>query len=120
MMTKSKTRKIRWSFVIFFIPVALWLFLLIVLPHFELFRVSLTSTSTDGFTLDNYKAFFLEPIYWLTFARTAMYSIIVTAIVLVISLPVAFYITKVTRLKFQGLLMVLILVPFWVSEMIRV
>ena len=120
MMTKSKTRKIRWSFVIFFIPVALWLFLLIVLPHFELFRVSLTSTSTDGFTLDNYKAFFLEPIYWLTFARTAMYSIIVTVIVLVISLPVAFYITKVTRLKFQGLLMVLILVPFWVSEMIRV
>ncbi|RKX81504.1 MAG: ABC transporter permease, partial [Spirochaetes bacterium] len=46
MMTKSKTRKIRWSFIIFFIPVALWLFLLIVLPHFELLRISLTSTST--------------------------------------------------------------------------
>ncbi len=120
MMTKSKTRKIRWSFIIFFIPVALWLFLLIVLPHFELLRISLTSTSTNGFTLDNYKAFFLEPIYWLTFVRTAMYSIFVTAIVLVVSLPVAFYITKVSKLKAQGLLMVLILVPFWVSEMIRV
>ncbi len=120
MMTKSKTRKIRWSFIIFFIPVALWLFLLIVLPHFELLRISLTSTSTNGFTLDNYKAFFLEPIYWLTFVRTAMYSIFVTAIVLVISLPVAFYITKVSKLKAQGLLMVLILVPFWVSELIRV
>ena len=120
MMTKSKTRKIRWSFIIFFIPVALWLFLLIVLPHLELFRVSLTSTSTEGFTLVNYKAFFLEPIYWRTFARTAMYSIFVTAIVLVISLPVAFYITKVTKIKTQGLLMVLLLVPFWVSEMIRV
>ncbi len=120
MMMKSKTRKIRWSFIIFFTPVALWLFLLIVLPHLELFRISLTSTSTNGFTLDNYKAFFLEPIYWLTFARTAMYSIFVTAIVLVVSLPVAFYITKVTKLKAQGLLMVLILVPFWVSELIRV
>ncbi len=120
MMTKSKTRKIRWSFIIFFIPVALWLFLLIVLPHLELFRVSLTSTSTEGFTLVNYKAFFLEPIYWRTFARTAMYSIFVTAIVLVISLPVAFYITKVSKIKTQGLLMVLLLVPFWVSEMIRV
>ncbi|MCK5153141.1 MAG: ABC transporter permease [Spirochaetales bacterium] len=120
MMTKSKTRKIRWSFIIFFIPVALWLFLLIVLPHLELFRVSLTSTSTEGFTLVNYKAFFLEPIYWRTFARTAMYSIFVTAIVLAISLPVAFYITKVSKIKAQGLLMVLLLVPFWVSEMIRV
>ncbi len=119
-MTKSRTRKIRWSFIIFFIPVALWLLLLIVLPHIELLRISLTSTSTDGFTLDNYKAFFLEPIYWLTFVRTAMYSIIVTAIVLIISLPVAFYITKISKIKTQGLLMVLILVPFWVSEMIRV
>jgi len=120
MMTKSKTRKIRWSFIIFFIPVALWLLLLIVLPHIELLRISLTSTSTDGFTLDNYKAFFLEPIYWLTFVRTAVYSIIVTAIVLVISMPVAFYITKISKIKTQGLLMILILVPFWVSEMIRV
>ncbi|MEA1911190.1 MAG: ABC transporter permease, partial [Spirochaetota bacterium] len=119
-MTKSKTRKIRWSFIIFFIPVALWLFLLIVLPHLELFRISFTSTSTNGFTLDNYKAFFLEPIYWLTFVRTAVYSIIVTVIVLMVSLPVAFYITKVSKIKAQGLLMVLILVPFWVSEMIRV
>ena len=120
MMMKSKTRKIRWSFIIFFIPVAVWLFLLIVLPHLELLRISFTSSGTDGYTLANYKAFFTEPIYWLTFVRTALYSIFVTAIVLAISLPVAFYITKVSNIKAQGLLMVLILVPFWVSELIRV
>ncbi len=120
MMMKSKTRKIRWSFIIFFIPVAVWLFLLIVLPHLELLRISFTSSGSDGYTLANYKAFFTEPIYWLTFVRTALYSIFVTAIVLAISLPVAFYITKVVKLKAQGLLMVLILVPFWVSELIRV
>ena len=120
MMMKSKTRKIRWSFIIFFIPVAVWLFLLIVLPHLELLRISFTSSGTDGYTLANYKAFFTEPIYWLTFVRTALYSIFVTAIVLVISLPVAFFITKVSKIKAQGLLMVLILVPFWVSELIRV
>ncbi len=119
-MMKYKPNKIRWSFVIFFIPVALWLFLLIVLPHLELLRISFTSSGTNGFTLTNYKAFFTEPIYWLTFVRTALYSMFVTAIVLVISLPVAFYITKVASIKTQGLLMVLILVPFWVSELIRV
>ena len=119
-MKSSKTRKIRWSFFIFFIPVALWLLLLIVLPNIELVKISLTSTGSKGFTLANYAAFFKEPIYWLTFVRTAFYSIIVTAIVLVVSLPVAFYITKIVSIKAQGLLMVLILVPFWVSELIRV
>jgi spermidine/putrescine transport system permease protein len=120
MMMKSKISKIRWSFIIFFIPVAVWLFLLIVLPHLELLRISFTSSGSDGYTLANYKAFFTEPIYWLTFVRTALYSIFVTIIVLAISLPVAFYITKVAKLKAKGLLMVLILVPFWVSELIRV
>lgn len=65
-------------------------------------------------------AFFSEPIYWLTFVRTAFYSVIVTFLVMVIALPVAFYITKVARLRAGGFLMVLILVPFWVSELIRV
>lgn len=110
----------RWGFFIFFIPVMLWLSLLIVLPHIELLRISFLDSSNSGFTLTNYTAFFTEPIYWLTFARTALYSILVTLIVLLIALPVAFYITKVASIKMQGLLMVLILVPFWVSELIRV
>jgi len=117
---KSSNKKIKWSFFVFFIPVFLWLFLLIVLPHIELLRISFLGTGNKGVTLDNYKAFFLEPIYWLTFVRTALYSIFVTMLVLAISLPVAFYITKVVNLKAQGLLMILILVPFWVSELIRV
>jgi len=87
MKMKSKSQKIRWSFFIFFIPVALWLFLLIVLPHLELLRISFLGSGGRGITLDNYKAFFTEPIYWLTFVRTALYSIFVTIIVLAVSLP---------------------------------
>ena len=117
-MKNSKISKIRWSFIIFFIPVFLWLFLLIVLPHFELLRMSFLGRS--GFTFKNYTAFFTEPIYWLTFVRTAMYSILVTFIVLIIALPIAFFITKVVNLKIQGVLLVFLLVPFWVSELIRV
>ncbi len=122
-MKSSDKFRIRWSFIIFFVPVILWLFLLIVLPHLELLRMSFIGTDyygKSGATLENYGAFFAEPIYWLTFVRTASYSIIVTVIVLVIALPVAFYITKIARLKIQRFLMVLLLVPFWVSELIRV
>ena len=118
-MLNSKHNKIRWGFWIFFIPVFLWLFLLIILPHIELLRMSFFERKS-GFTLANYAAFFTEPIYWLTFVRTALYSIIVTFIVLVVALPVSFYVTKVSGFKVQGFLMVLLLLPFWVSELIRV
>jgi spermidine/putrescine transport system permease protein len=74
----------------------------------------------SGLTLRNYGAFFSDPIYWLTFVRTTGYSLLVTAIVLLIALPVAFFITKVANLKVNGFLMVLLLVPFWVSELVRV
>ena len=35
-----------------------------------------------GVTWDNYLGFFHEPIYWATFVRTALYSVVVTLIVL--------------------------------------
>jgi spermidine/putrescine transport system permease protein len=122
-MMNSKKARVRWGFVLFFIPVFLWLFLLFILPHLELLRMSFVGTDyygRSGFTLDNYAAFFKEPVYWLTFVRTAGYSIVITLIVLVIALPVAFYITKVIGVRTKGLLTLLIIVPFWVSVLIRV
>jgi spermidine/putrescine transport system permease protein len=68
----------------------------------------------------NYFNFFNEPIYWLTFVRTALFSILVTFLTFIIALPVAFYITKVVAPKFQGFLTLLLLLPFWVSELVRV
>lgn len=122
-MMNYSVSKIKWSFFVFFIPVFLWLMLLFILPNIELFRMSffgMDDYGEMGVTMDNYTVFFQEPVYWLTFVRTVGYSLAVTLIVLVIGLPVAFYITKVVRLKLTGLLMILILVPFWVSEIVRV
>jgi spermidine/putrescine transport system permease protein len=122
-MLNSNLTNIRWSFFVFFIPVFLWLMLLFILPNIELFRMSffgMDDYGEMGVTLDNYTVFFQEPVYWLTFMRTVGYSLAVTLLVLLIGLPVAFYITKVARLKLTGLLMILILVPFWVSEIVRV
>ncbi len=122
-MMNSNPSRIKWSFFVFFIPVFLWLLLLFVLPNIELLRISFLGTDyygESGITLHNYTVFFTEPVYWLTFTRTVGYSIAVTLVVLVIALPVAFYITKIARLKLTGMLMVMILVPFWVSEIVRV
>jgi len=113
----------KWGLLFFMLPVVLWLFLLIALPHIDLLIMSFRFESDDGdmvWSLSNYLSFFDEPIYWLTFVRTAAYSILVTFLTFVIALPVAFFITKVVSPRFHGFFMVLILLPFWVSELVRV
>lgn len=113
----------RWYLFFFLTPILLWLFLLIVLPHIDLFIMSFRAEDDYGdmvWSFTNYLNFFNEPIYWATFARTAIYSILVTGITFVIALPISFYITHVVSPKFSGVLMVLLLLPFWVSELVRV
>ena len=113
----------RWALLFFLTPVLIWLVLLIVLPQIVLFIMSFRTENDAGemvWSINNYLNFFDEPIYWLTFVRTAVYSILVTCLTFLIALPVAFYITKVVKPKFQGFLTVLLLLPFWVSEMVRV
>jgi spermidine/putrescine transport system permease protein len=121
-MNRARTR-FTLPFLIFVTPVLLWLFLLIVLPHIDLLLMSFRTEDDSGaklWTLANYLNFFDEPVYWGTFMRTAVYSVLVTLITLAVSLPVAFYITKVVSPRFSGFLSLLLLMPFWVSELVRV
>jgi len=113
----------RLAFWIFLAPVLMWLVLLIILPHLDLLTMSFRGENDYGdmvWTARNYLNFFTEPIYWLTFVRTALYAVITTAITFVLAMPVAFYISKLARHRIQGALMILILLPFWVSELVRI
>ena len=121
----SPHRRYRFSLplILFISPVLVWLVLLIVLPHVDLLIMSLRIEGDDGgnlWSLTNYRQFFDEPIYWLTFVRTAVYAVLVTFLTFLVALPVAFYITKVVSPRLQGFLMMLLLMPFWVSELVRV
>ncbi len=121
-MKPSSMGHSRLVFWLFLAPVLLWLFLLIVLPHMDLFYMSFRTPSFAGseWTLENYKLFFTDPVYWLTFVRTAGYAVITTLCTLVLGLPVAFYITKLVKGNVSSTLMLLLLLPFWVNELIRV
>ena len=113
----------RWGLLIFILPVLVWLLLLIVLPQVDMAVMSVRADNElgePGFSLANFRVFFSEPIYWRTFARTAIFSVLVTFLTFLITMPVAFYITKVVSPRFQGFLTVLTLLPFWVSELVRV
>ena len=69
--------------------------------------------------LANYLTFFREPIYMVTFLRTAVMSVLATALTLIIAFPVSYYIAKIAKGRLQSTLFLLCLVPFWVSELVR-
>ncbi|MBL8443098.1 MAG: ABC transporter permease [Zoogloeaceae bacterium] len=103
-------------------PALLWLLLLIVLPHVDMLLVSLRQRTGFGqyqTSTVHYLAFFTEPLYWRTFMRTAVMSILATILTLVIAFPVAWYIAKMVRGRVRSLLFMACLVPFWVSELVR-
>lgn len=103
-------------------PALLWLLLLIVLPHVDMLLVSLRQRTGFGqyqTSTVHYLAFFTEPLYWRTFMRTAVMSILATILTLVIAFPVAWYIAKMVRGRVRSLLFLACLLPFWVSELVR-
>ncbi len=113
----------KFTFYLLLVPVLLWLVLLIVLPHIDLFISSFQFENDDGdmvFSFNNYLAFFEDKIYWLTFVKTALYSIAVTILGFVITFPVAFYLTKVVARKFSIFMTLLLLIPLWVGELVTI
>jgi spermidine/putrescine transport system permease protein len=117
------SRESRIWLYIFLTPVLMWLLLLIVVPHIDLFIMSLRGEDDLGeavWTLENYRHFFSERIYWLTFARTATYALLVTLLTFLITFPIAFYITKVVSRRYSAFFTILLVMPFWVSELVRV
>ena len=103
-------------------PLLLWLSLLIIIPHIDLFLLSLrerVGVRQYETGLANYTTILTEPLYMVTFARTAMMSILATVLTLLIAFPVSYYIAKMARVRARSVLFLMCLVPFWVSELVR-
>ena len=103
-------------------PALVWLIGLIVLPHVDLAILSLRSRVAPRvyeWSFNQYRTFIDEPLYWHTFVRTALISILATVCTLLIAFPTAWYIAKVARGRAKSVLFVLCLIPFWVSETVR-
>jgi len=103
-------------------PILLWLALLVILPHIDMLMISLRTRVAPRVyepSFANYIEFFTEPLYWNTFARTAIMSVTATAMTLAIAFPVSYYIAKMLRGRTKNFLFMLCLIPFWVSELVR-
>jgi len=122
MSMRSAAARKRLALMLLLAPALLWLVGLIVLPHVELGVLSLRARVAPRVyepSLAQYRTFFEEPLYWHTFVRTAVMSIIATALTLLLAFPIAWTIAKLARGRTKSLLFVLCLIPFWVSETVR-
>ena len=112
----------RLLFLLLLAPALLWLLGLIVLPHVDLALLSLRARVAPRvyeFSFKQYLTFVEEPLYWHTFVRTALMSVIATACTLLLAFPIAWTIAKIARGNGRAMLFVLCLIPFWVSETVR-
>ncbi|RYX94640.1 MAG: ABC transporter permease [Comamonadaceae bacterium] len=103
-------------------PALVWLLGLIVLPHIDLAILSLRQRVAPRVyepSLAQYRTFIEEPLYWHTFVRTAVLSILATFLSLLLAFPIAWTIAKLVRGRSKSLLFIACLIPFWVSETVR-
>ncbi len=96
------------------VPHSVWVMMFIIAPL--LFVAYYAFTDRNGaFTLDNITSL---TYYGNTFLMSVCFSLIATAICLLIGYPLAYFMSK-TSAKMQMLLMILLMLPMWVSLLIR-
>lgn len=78
-----------------------------------------TGLMQQDFTWANYAKAITSPIYRNLFWRTCLVALISTAIALVLAYPVGYFIGAVADRSNQGILLLLVLIPFWTSYIIR-
>ncbi len=125
---------------LFVLLTAFWLLLLVVLPNIYLFEnsfrpylpVSEIGGPKDFYSFDNYAKIltgaapveflgmtFDMPVHVKSFVLTVFYSAVVTVLCFIIAYPLAYYLAKVVQPRSLGTLFLLLLIPLWVSEVLR-
>ncbi len=103
-------------------PLLAWLALFVVLPALLLLGCSLGERDEFGqvlwgFSLENY-ARLLDPVYLGIFLRSLGFAALTTALCLLIGYPVAYHLARAAP-RVRELLLLLVMVPFWTSFLVR-
>lgn len=115
----------RRQFLILMIFPVLWVLTQHLGPMLYMIRVSLTDAYPvapgveQTFTLQHYARFFGNSIFWSPFFRTLIFAGTFTLCTLIITYPVAYFIARHVSRKNQMLFLLLLLIPFWVGEIVR-
>lgn len=107
------------------IPV-IWVFVTHLGPILQMLNVSLLTNyppspnKVPSYTLEHYGKFFTDGIFITPFIRTMVFSTVLTLTTLIIMYPVAYFLARHVRRDRQILFLMLLLIPFWVGEVVRI
>ena len=104
------------------LPLYVFTFVFVVLPLIYMFALSFMSKGdTWGvvpvFTLDNYKNI-LEPVYLKTFAESFKLALTSTFFIIITGYPFGYFMGKLST-EWKKRITMLIMIPFWISALIR-
>jgi spermidine/putrescine transport system permease protein len=115
----------RQFWVLLIIPI-LWVFITHLGPILQMLNVSLLTNyppspnKVPSYTLEHYGKFFTDSIFVTPFLRTMVFSTVLTLTTLIVMYPVAYFLARHVRRDRQILFLMLLLIPFWVGEIVRI
>src|SRR6202047_204439 len=90
------------------------------LPVFDLAQgFAAIKAALTGLSLDNFRLLISDNLYVLSYSRSLIVAVVSTSILLVIGYPIAYGMARLPR-RFQPVCMMLVIVPFWTSFLIRI
>jgi putrescine transport system permease protein len=139
----SATRSLKRSWgqrLVILIPYA-WLILFFLVPFLIVAKISLSEYATaqppylpqldlsegiaglqdfvSGLSLTNYARLVSDSLYVTSYGRSLVIALVSTALLLMLGFPIAYGMARAPR-RWQGILFILIVLPFWTSFLIRV
>jgi ABC-type spermidine/putrescine transport system permease subunit I len=109
--------------ILFFLPITVLDFFLFVLPMIVMGIVSILVIKEFDVSLqltpDNYLFFLENPVYLKVLGKSILMALATTALCIVLSFPFAFFLAKLPR-TVQRIMLVLVILPFWTSYLLRV
>jgi putrescine transport system permease protein len=78
-----------------------------------------TKAALDQLSLDNFRLLVADNIYILSYLRSLLVALFSTAMLLLIGYPIAYGMARLPQ-RWQGIAMMLVIVPFWTSFLIRI
>lgn len=99
----------------FAVPYLLWIFLFVIAPMLLILYQSFFDLN-GHFTWNNYILFFTSGTYIGMMFNSILYASIVTLVTLVLSYPMAYFLTK---LKHKQLWLMLVVLPTWINLLLK-
>lgn len=124
----ARRRRLRWPRFSMAIPAWVWYIVFFVVPLIVIvvysfgykpaIGTSQSSIGLDRLSFDNYGKIF-SATFRLTFVATMRVAIIGTVLCLLVGFPLAYFLATKTTPRFRGILLGLVIIPFWTSFLLR-